>query len=60
MFKDIELVLIDPNYFAFELGLSLNRYEESDNQSSWIRKELCFGFLLISLRINWVFDEQKH
>ena len=59
MFSSLELVFHDPNYFSFELGISVNRYEEETNTHAWIRKELSIGFLLISIRFNWIFEVEE-
>ena len=56
MFESLELVFHDPHYFSFELGISVNRYEESTEENAWIRKELSIGILLISIRLNWIFE----
>lgn len=56
MFHDFQIVLFDPNYFIFSLGISLNRYIVSeDGKTFYEKKELDFGFLLISLRFSWLF-----
>ena len=56
---DIKIVVFDPHYFIFSLGLSLNRYEEYDETHEWVRKELDFGFLLFSVRFSIIRDKEK-
>ena len=56
---DIKIVVFDPAYFIFSLGLSLNRYEEYDQTHEWVRKELDFGFLLFSVRFSIIRDKEK-
>lgn len=47
-----QLVLFDPNYFIFHLGISLLRYEEEyEDGSFFIRKEFQIGLLLFAIRI---------
>jgi hypothetical protein len=58
MFASLELIFHDPHYFSFELGISVNRYEEETENHAWIRKELSIGLLLISIRFNWIFEQQ--
>lgn len=48
----MQIVLFDPNYFIFNLGISLLRYEEELDNGWFIRKEFQIGLLLISLRFN--------
>jgi hypothetical protein len=55
----IEIVIFDPYYWMFNLGISLNRYVESDDENEWVRKELDLGFLLFSVRINFIFNKTK-
>lgn len=52
----MQLVLFDPRYFIFNLGISLLRYEEELNDGWYIRKELQIGLLLISVRFNTYFE----
>lgn len=56
---DIKIVVFDPHYFIFSLGLSLHRYEEWDDTHCWIRKELDFGLLLFSVRFSVIKYKQK-
>lgn len=60
MFASIELLTQDLEDFTFELGLSLNKYFESTPDHQWTRKELSFGFLLFSIRLNWIFDLEPY
>lgn len=48
----MQVVLFDPRYFIFNLGISLLRYEEEIDDVWYIRKEFQIGLLLISLRFN--------
>lgn len=52
----MQLVLFDPRYFIFNLGISLLRYEEELNDGWYIRKELQIGLLLVSVRFNTYFE----
>jgi len=56
---EINIAIFDPNYWIFNLGISLNRYIENDGETQWIRKELDLGLLLISIRFSWNFNETK-
>lgn len=56
----IQVILFDPRYFIFNLGISLLRYEEEIDGKWYIRKELQFGFLLFSLRFNQYFSEEYY
>jgi hypothetical protein len=56
---DIKIVVFDPHHWTFELGSSLNRYVEHDKTHKWIRKELCLGLLVISVRVNWIFKLER-
>jgi hypothetical protein len=49
----IQIVLFDPHYLIFNLGISLLRYEEKLYQSWFIRKEFQVGLIFISIRFNW-------
>lgn len=55
----INIVIFDPNYWIFSLGISLNRYIESDKEYVWVRKELDIGLLLFSVRFNMIFKKRK-
>ena len=55
----IEVVIFDPNYWMFSLGIALNRYEEESKNHTWVRKELDIGLLLISIRFNFIFNKIK-
>lgn len=55
----IEIVIFDPNYWMFSLGISLNRYEEADEENVWVRKELDIGLLLFSIRMSFIFQKRK-
>ena len=54
---DINIVVFDPNYFIFNLGISLNRYEQSDRTHQWVKKELDIGFILFSIRFSIIRDK---
>jgi len=56
---NIEVVIFDPNYWIFNLGISLNRYEEYDSTHEWVRKELDLGFLFFSIRFTVIKNKQK-
>jgi hypothetical protein len=56
---DINIVVFDPHYFIFNLGISLNRYEQWNDTHEWVKKELDFGFLLFSIRFSIIRDKQK-
>ena len=56
---NIELELFDPNYWMFNLGIALERYEEHDNNMQWVRKQLVFGFLLFNVNISWHIHKTK-
>ena len=56
---DINIVVFDPNYFIFNLGISLNRYEQSDRKHQWVKKELDIGFILFSIRFSIIRDKEK-
>ena len=55
-----EIVFFHPNYAIFQLGVSLNRYEEytEDSEKFRIRKELDIGFFFFSIRINFCFEKE--
>lgn len=55
---DINIVVFDPNYFIFNLGISLNRYEQSDRTHQWVKKELDIGFILFSIRFSIIRDKE--
>jgi hypothetical protein len=55
----IDIVIFDPHYWIFSLGISLNRYEEHDETHSWVRKELDLGLLLLSLRLSFIKNKKK-
>lgn len=56
---EIELVIFNPSYFIFSLGINLNRYIESDDKETWVRKELEIGLLLGMIRFHFYFDKKK-
>jgi hypothetical protein len=56
---DIEIVIFDPHYWIFSLGVSLNRYEQHDNKEKWVKKELDIGLLIFSIRFSWIFNKTK-
>jgi hypothetical protein len=56
---NINIVVFDPHYFIFNLGISLNRYEQWNDTHEWVKKELDFGFLLFSIRFSIIRDKQK-
>jgi hypothetical protein len=60
MFASIELSVQDLEDFTFELGITLNKYHESTADHQWTRKELSFGFLLFSIKLNWIFDLEAY
>ena len=55
---DINIVVFDPNYFIFNLGISLNRYEQFDRTHQWVKKELDIGFILFSIRFSIIRDKK--
>lgn len=55
---DINIVVFDPNYFIFNLGISLNRYEQFDRTHQWVKKELDIGFILFSIRFSIIRDKE--
>lgn len=55
----IDVVIFDPKYWIFSLGISLNRYEEQDQTETWVRKELDLGFLAFSIRFSIIRDVRK-
>jgi hypothetical protein len=54
---EIEIMIFDPNYWIFSLGISLNRYEQTDGERKWVKKELDIGLLLFSIRFSWIFNK---
>ena len=56
----IEVALFDPNYFIFNLGISLLRYEEEYDGKFFIRKEFQIGLLLLSIRFNRYYPEEYY
>jgi hypothetical protein len=56
----IDIVFFDPNYWIFELGISLNRYEEyTENKKKFrVRKELVIGLMALSIRISFNFPKE--
>lgn len=57
MFENITFIFFHPSVFMFELGISLNRYVETDSRTNdkWVRKELSIGLLLLAIRVNWLY-----
>ena len=53
----IEVVLYDPHYFIFDIGLSLSRYEEEVDGEPYIRKTLQIGLLLIAIRFSKLYKD---
>jgi len=51
------IVIFNPNYWIFNLGIAFNRYQESDGKTQWIRREIDLGLLLLSLRLDWRINE---
>ena len=53
----LQIILFDPHYLIFDVGVALNRYEEynEDYTQYRVRRELVIGFLLGSLHFNWFF-----
>ena len=56
---EIHIVVFNPNYWIFSIGLSLNRYLEHDDTDQWVRRELDIGLLLLSVRFNFYFRKTK-
>lgn len=56
MFHEFQIVFFDPNYFIFNIGISMNRYIVSNDRETYVKKELDLGFLLVSLRFSWLFE----
>lgn len=56
---EINIVIFDPNYWIFSLGISLHRYEEQDATHHWVRKELDLGFLAFSVRFSIIKNKIK-
>lgn len=54
---NITIGVFDPHYWMFHLGISLNRYEEQDEKSKWVRKELDIGLLILSIRFDFIFKK---
>lgn len=55
----LEIVIFDPRYWIFSLGISLNRYEECDDQEEWIRKTFEIGLLAFVIRWHMIRDRKK-
>lgn len=48
----VQLILFDPAYFIFDVGISLQRHiEEYEDGSVYVRKEFQIGLLLVALRV---------
>lgn len=58
--SSFQVVFFDPNYFIFNLGISLLRYEEEYDGKWYIRKEFQIGLLLFSLRFNRYIPEEYY
>lgn len=56
---EIHVVIFNPNYWIFSLGISLNRYIEYDEEYQWVRKELDIGLLILSIRFSVCKNKQK-
>jgi hypothetical protein len=56
---EFQIVFFDPNYFIFNIGISMNRYIVSNGRESYVKKELDLGFLLVSLRFSWLFEDDS-
>jgi hypothetical protein len=57
--KTLEIAFFDPYAFVFNIGLSLNRYAETDGEYSWYLRELDFGLLILSIRFQWATNIEK-
>jgi hypothetical protein len=51
---NLNIMIFDPSYWIFSIGLSFNRYEESDGTNEWVRREIDLGLLILSVRIDWI------
>lgn len=56
---DINVMIFNPHYWNFEVGISLNRYEEHDNNEKWIKRELSIGLLLLAIRFSIKVKREK-
>jgi hypothetical protein len=56
---EMEILIFDPQYWIFSLGVSLNRYEQYTKEEQWVKKELDIGLLLFSVRLSWIFNKTK-
>jgi hypothetical protein len=52
----IDIEIFNPYYWMFNLGLSLNRYEQNDGKYQWVLKEFVIGLLVINIK----FSIKKH
>jgi hypothetical protein len=55
----IEFEFFDPNYWMFNLGLTLERYEEYDKTHYWIRRRFIIGLLIFSINFDWNVNKRK-
>lgn len=56
---NIEFEFFDPNYWMFNVGLALERYEEHDATFQWVRKQFVIGLLLFNINISWKIHKIK-
>lgn len=55
-----DILILEPRYWIFNVGIQLNRYEEytEDYDQGRVRKELVIGLLVIAIRINFIFMKE--
>jgi hypothetical protein len=57
---DINIVIFDPHYLIFSLGISLHRYEEytEDYSQFRVRRELEIGLIFARICVNFYFPKE--
>ena len=56
---EIEFEFFDPRYAMFNIGISLERYEEKDEHYKWVKRQVVLGFLIFNININWLVDLEE-
>jgi len=55
---NLELEFFDPNFWMFNVGFALERYEENDVQTEWVKKQFKIGLLILNINISWRIHER--
>lgn len=55
---NVELEFFDPHFWMFNVGFALERYEENDGETQWVRKQFKIGLLVMNINISWKINEE--